>query len=303
MSLKFEHGDITKMHVDAIVNTTNTRLYMGRGVDTALRTAAGTGIEEELDAIGECMPGEAVVTKGYDLPAKYVIHTVGPHWHGGYSGEAAILRSCYRSCLEKADELGLKTIAFPFLCTGNYDYPKALAIKEAVTTITDYLEKTDLEVTLLLFDAESKKAQEEFSAKWTNHLKAKSNTIIAKPTTLEGILKEKVTTFADALVEAVDASGMTDAQVYKRALVTKGAYNKILNGVTKKPSVSTAVALAMALHMTMPETEAFLSKAGLALGDTVFDRIIRFQIENGNYDIDKTNELLFDNGQSLIGCI
>jgi len=134
-------GDITEMEVDAIVNAANPTLLGGGGVDGAIHKAAGPRLLEECRTLGGCPPGEARITGGYDLPAKMVIHTVGPVWHGGRQGEDEILAKAYRSCLSLADERGAKTIAFPAISTGAYGFPVERAARIAVGEIRDFMEK------------------------------------------------------------------------------------------------------------------------------------------------------------------
>jgi O-acetyl-ADP-ribose deacetylase (regulator of RNase III) len=133
------HGDITTLAVDAIVNAANSALRGGGGVDGAIHRAAGPELLEECRGIGGCPTGQAVVTRGYRLPARYVIHTVGPVWQGGGQEEEALLASCYRHGLELARDLGLRRVAFPGISTGVYGYPLEAAAAVAVRTVVEFL--------------------------------------------------------------------------------------------------------------------------------------------------------------------
>jgi len=141
--IEIVEGDITKQQVDAIVNAANTSLRGGGGVDGAIHRAAGPELLEECIKIGGCPTGEARVTKGYRLPAKYVIHTVGPIWKGGTSGEDQLLASCYRNSLKVAAELGVKSIAFPSISTGAYGFPMERATEIALKEVSEFLKKDE----------------------------------------------------------------------------------------------------------------------------------------------------------------
>lgn len=139
MRVEALHADITTLAVDAIVNAANASLLGGGGVDGAIHRAAGPELLDACRALHGCKPGEAKITPGFNLNAKYVIHTVGPVWNGGVRGEAEVLASCYRRSLELARQYGIATIAFPAISTGAYGYPLDLATRVAITTVLDFL--------------------------------------------------------------------------------------------------------------------------------------------------------------------
>lgn len=156
MPLKIVKGDITRMKVDAVVNAANSSLKRGGGVCGAIFAAAGADeLQAECDRIGRCETGEAVVTGGYKLPARYIIHTVGPVWQGGGYGEKELLRCCYLNSLKKAREKGCVSVAFPLISAGIFGYPKKEALKIAVFAIEEFLSEHDLEVYLVLMDEEA----------------------------------------------------------------------------------------------------------------------------------------------------
>ena len=155
MPLQIIRQDITKMRVDAIVNTTNEEKIGYSGVDLAVHTIAGPGLDEECASLPLLGLGQAQITGGYNLPCKFVIHTSGPVWHGGLCGESIILRSCYIESLKLAVKSGCRSIAFPLISSGVYGYPKDQVLKFAIQTITEFLFDHELMVYLCVFDRKS----------------------------------------------------------------------------------------------------------------------------------------------------
>lgn len=159
-------GDITELKVDAIVNAANRTLLGGGGVDGAVHRAAGRGLYEECKTLGGCETGEAKTTGGYLLPAKYVIHTVGPVWRGGGYGEKELLTSCYLNSLKEGMARGVKSIAFPLISSGAYGYPLEEALEVAIITLTR-IAPLDMRVILVLYDEKTYMAARETLARLT----------------------------------------------------------------------------------------------------------------------------------------
>lgn len=315
--------DITKMHTDAIVSAANADLSGGGGADGSIRRAAGAGLETECRAIGGCAVGDAVITGGYDLPARYVIHAVGPVWRGGAWGERDKLASCWRKSLELARQNDCKSIAFPLISAGSYGFPRDLALKIAIDQVSDFLMHCDMQVYIVIFDRESMNigkrlhsdirqfiddvyadahanlrnskqlAQYEYDACCSAPMQSES---------LEEMLKNLDESFSQSVLRLIDERGMTDAQCYKRANVDRKLFSKIRGDVHYRPGKRTAVALAIALELNMDQTQALLQKAGFALSrSSKFDVIIEYFIRSGNYDINEINQALFDFDQQLLG--
>ena len=367
MPLQIIRQDITKMRVDAIVNTTNREMIGYSGVDLAIHTAAGAELDRECKELAPLGLGEAKITRGYNLPCKYIIHTSGPVWQGGGYGEVDTLRSCYIESLRLAVKNKCKTVALPLISSGVYCFPKDQVLKFAVQTITEFLFDNELTVYLCVFDKESytfskklfndiktfiddeyveenhksfygdfedypdfdepldyspmptserletihsrmKKPEENRSVACSKAVlrdaapKSKKDARAGGGGTLDDFLRSRDKSFQEMLFEFINKSGMTDVECYKRANIDKRIFSKIKSNKAYRPSKQTAVAFAISLKLSLEDTQALLATAGLTLSkSSVFDIIIIYFIQSGNYDIFEINEALFEFEQTSLG--
>ena len=323
MPLQMVRNDITTMKVDAIVNAAKNSLLGGGGVDGAIHRAAGPELLEECRTLGGCPTGQAKITKGYRLPAQYVIHTVGPIWRGGDYGERELLISAYRSSLELAMEYGCQTVAFPLISSGAYGYPKDQALKVAVDTIGDFLLCHDMTVYLVIFDRAAYtiggKLFSNIAAYIDDHyvdehtqshrdMSLEAEPMEAQlwcasaPLSLDEALGQLDESFSQMLLRKIDERGITDAQCYKKANIDRKLFSKIRSDVHYKPSKPTAMAFAIALELPLEEARELLQKAGFAFSHaSKFDIIVEYFIAHQNYNIFEINEALFAFDQSLLG--
>lgn len=330
MPLEIVRNDITKMTVDAIVNAANESLLGGGGVDGAIHYAAGPGLLAECKTLGGCKTGKAKITGGYNLPAKYVIHTVGPIYEDGKHGEKDLLESCYRESLALAKAHNCETVAFPLISSGVYGYPKDQALKIAIDVISDFLLENEMKVYIVIFDKAAYKISEKLFSDIAEYIddnyvdrstdyrreSMRMNMPIqpimaadmceckamAPDDDLDVKLKQIDESFSQMLLRKIDEKGMTDAECYKKANIDRKLFSKIRSDVHYKPSKPTAIAFAISLELTLSETEDMLKKAGFALSHSnKFDIIIEYFISKGNYNIFEINEALFAFDQSLLG--
>ena len=326
MPLQIVRNDITKMRVDAIVNAANETLLGGSGVDGAIHQAAGPELLAECRTLHGCKTGQAKITKGYHLPAKFVIHTVGPVWEGGSYGERDLLVSAYRSSLELALEHRCETVAFPLISSGVFGYPKDQALKVAVDTIGDFLLLHDMTVYLVIFDKAAytisgklfSDIDDRYVDEHTNSDEERRRRRFrvlasapmleaeAAPAAVSGSLDEALElldeSFSQMLLRKIDEAGLTDAECYKRANVDRRLFSKIRSDIHYKPSKPTAMAFAVALELPLEEAREMLQKAGFAFSHaSKFDIIVEYFIAHRNYNIFEINEALFAFDQSLLG--
>ena len=336
MPLKIVRNDLKKMKVDAIVNAANESLLGGGGVDGAIHRAAGLGLVAECKTLGGCKTGKAKITGGYNLPARYVIHTVGPVYRDGNHGEMELLESCYRESLALAEEHSFESVAFPLISSGIYGYPKDKALNVAISVISEFLLKNDITVYIVVFDKASYKISEKLFSDIAEYIDdnyvddqidcrrkrlredisyskrcASFEPPFSECHELEQLqplqsLDERLNTldesFSEMLMRMIDEKGMTDVECYKKANIDRKLFSKIRSDIHYKPSKPTVLAFAISLELSLDETEDMLRKAGFALSHSnKFDIIIEYFITKGNYNIFEINEALFAFDQSLLG--
>ena len=345
MPIQIIRNDITRMHVDAIVNTSNKYLRGGSGVNGAIHKAAGPLMDAACQKLGGCEIGEAKITRGYDLPCRYVIHTVSPVWHGT-PVEKEQLIACYRNALTLAVQHHCASIAFPLIGSGAHGCPKAEALHIATDTINAFLLQhvpdNDLLVYLVMFTKESlqmgsklfsdikqyiddcyveehydhrreqMRMQRALEASACEKFKAPYDAPIVPcapqcadewhPLSLEDALSQIDESFAQMLQRLIKERGMKNADCYKKANIDKKLFSKIVNNDHYNPKKQTALALAIALELSLEDTKELLMKAGVALSHSdKFDIIVEFFIMKGNYDIFEINEMLYEFDQVLLG--
>ena len=327
MPLEIIRNDITKIYVDAIVNAANSSLLGGGGVDGAIHRAAGPELTAECRTLGGCKVGQAKITQGYKLPAKYVIHTVGPVWHGGNQNEEKLLADCYRNSLALAKVHQLESIAFPLVSSGAFGYPKDKALQIALAVIGDFLLSNDMTVYLVVFTKDAFALSEKLFLSIKQYIDdhyveehlddSRDRVVFAEfspvfreasvpaqkhKRSLEDVVKQLEETFSQMLLRLIDEKDMTDAETYKKANVDRKLFSKIRNDMYYKPSKPTVIAFAIALKLNPDQTRDLLFKAGFALSNSSkFDIIIQYFIEAGNYNIFEINEALFAFDQNLLG--
>ncbi|MBF1156243.1 MAG: macro domain-containing protein [[Eubacterium] sulci] len=329
MPFEIVRNDIVNMKVDAIVNTANPKPIIGAGTDKAVHDKAGARLLLARKEIGNIAVGEAAITPAFDLDANYVIHTAGPIWKDGRSGEEKLLASCFRNSLGIAKKKSCESIAFPLISTGSYGFPKPLALQIAVREISSFLMENEMQVYLVVFEKQSFELSEKLFKSVSsyideNYVSEKINaeykmsnlrsyellfeasdtprygTICSNPN-LDGMLENLDKGFSETLLALIDRTGKKDSEIYKRANVDRKLFSKIRNNADYRPSKTTAIAFAIALELNMDETNDLLSKAGFALSQSSkFDVIVRYFIENKKYDIFELNSVLFEFDQPLI---
>lgn len=296
--------DITKMDVDCIVNAANSQLSPGGGVCGAIFAAAGySQLNAACQSIGGVKTGDAVITPGFRLKAKNIIHAVGPIYHGGKYNEEEKLSSCYKRSLEVAKENNLESIAFPLISSGIYGYPYNDAYLVAKRTILEFLKDNDMTVYLSLFKkVEVEHAnldtfiKEEFhpfkaEAKFCVRVMSLESCSLQDSSKIPEITTEE--SFSEKLFKLIDENNMTDSEFYHKANMDRRLFSKIKKD-HYRPSKETAISCCIALMLDLKQTEELLSAAGYTLSKSIlFDCIIEYCIVNKQYDIYTINDYLY----------
>ena len=342
MPFTIVRNDITAMAVDAIVNTANPRPVIGLGVDSTIHEKAGPELLQARQRIGNIARGCADITPAYNLPAEYVIHTVGPIWVDGTQGEETLLCSCYESSLRLALEHKCQSIAFPLISTGTYGFPKDKALQIAINAFSAFLLEHEMQIYLVVFDQTSYRLSEKLFQGVTSYIDrhyvsiydtlscdvderrnsirrrrametresacmeeaclAPSACAPRKAISLEDMLKQADAGFTETLLKLIDKTGKKDSEIYKKANISKQHFSKIRNNPNYKPTKPTAIALALALELDLDATKDLIGRAGYALtNSSKFDLIIRYFIEQGNYNVVEINIALYEFDQALLG--
>jgi O-acetyl-ADP-ribose deacetylase (regulator of RNase III) len=350
MPFQIVHNDIMKMNTDAVVNAANTKLQQGGGVCGAIFQAAGEEeLEKECDAIGSCAVGHAVITKGYRLPSRYIIHSVGPIWQGGQQGEAELLTMAYRHSLELALQYQLESIAFPLISSGIYGYPKEEALQIAISVVSDFLMYHEMDIYLVVFDRKSITLSEKLFSEIDHYIdsyyedsdqfRSRNRNSLSEsifdpgdlpgeslsevseqlpeegiqlsyhkymsapsPRSLEDVVNQMEETFSEMVLRLITEKGKSDVEVYKKANIDRKLFSKIRSNKEYHPKKCTAIAISISLELSLDETKDLLMKAGYTFSMcSKFDIIVRYFIENSNYDMFLINEALFAYEQPLLG--
>lgn len=305
MPLYIVKNDITKIKADVIVNSANPHALVGGGVDRAIHLAAGPGLLRAREEIGDIATGDAAITSAFFLPARYVVHTVGPVWRDGKHDEKALLASCYEKSLRLAVERRCSSIAFPLISAGVFHCPPAIAIETATKTIRRFLQTHDLDVYLVIFDNQAFKISDKrFAAvrKYLDERYVEASPEKGGKDAPASLQEESKGSFSEALLRLIEAKDKTDPEIYKCANVGRKHFAKIRNNPKFQPSKAAALAFAITLELNLDETKDFIGRAGYSLShSSKADVIVEYFIERQEYDVLTVNETLFAFGQPPLG--
>jgi O-acetyl-ADP-ribose deacetylase (regulator of RNase III) len=337
MPLNIIRADITTLKVDAIVNAANTDLAQGGGVCGAIFKAAGASeLQAACEKLTPIKTGEAIITPGFKLSAKFVIHAASPVYHRYSLDESErLLRAAYTNSLKRAVENKCRSVAFPLISSGIYGYPKDEALTVATSAISDFLTDHDIDVTLVVFDKAAFSVSRELLGEVAAYIDEnyidehaprrrelldveidaleyaapkmlsaeRTAAPMAMPSRLEDLLGNLDEPFSATLLRLIDVKGFKkDSEVYARANIDRRLFSKIRGNKNYAPGKTTVLAFAVALRLTLDETEDLLERAGFALSHSrKFDVIVEYFITSGKYDIFEINNVLFEYDQPLLG--
>ena len=320
MPLRIIRNDITQVRADAIVNTANPYPRYASGTDRAIYEAAGAKqLLAQREKIGIISKGEVAVTDAFALPARFIIHTVGPSWEGGKHGEFDVLRACYDNSLQKAYDLGCESVAFPLIATGVYGFPKDQALSIAVSCISSFLMNHEMLVLLVVFDRSSyqlstrfmdevqsfideatvsvKNAREYIGGRY-NRWEAMAEPVMYQSSFQDDLSffqpSEDTMSFQEKMFEIMDEKGLVSTDVYKAANIDRKLFSKIQCNKDYHPKKKTAMAICIALRLNLEQAKDLLARADWAFSpNRKMDLVIIAAITHQEYDINVINEVLF----------
>lgn len=320
MPFRIIRNDITQVRADAIVNTANPYPTYASGTDRAIYEAAGAKqLLAQREKIGILSKGEVAVTDAFALPARFIIHTVGPSWEGGKHGEFDVLRACYDNTLQKAYDLGCESVAFPLIATGVYGFPKDQALSIAVSCISSFLMRHEMLVLLVVFDQSSYQLSSRFMDQVQSFIDEAyvsykaireyredgyfRNESVTAPLGYTSSFQDDMSVFHPAedtksfqekMFEIMDEKGLVSTDVYKAANIDRKLFSKIQCNKDYHPKKKTAMAICIALKLDLEQAKDLLARADWAFSpNRKMDLVIIAAITHQEYDINVINEVLF----------
>ena len=336
MPLSIIRDDITRIKCDAIINPTNEEFFPGGGIDKRVHRVAGEELYEMCSQLGGLEVGKAKITPAYNLPCRFVIHTVGPCWDGGSYGEEEYLKSCYKEALKIVVASKCESVAFPLISSGTYGYPKDQVLSIALEILKEFLLEHDIMIYLVVFDKTSYELSKDLqdgiaSFIDQNYVESEQDCfekeydeICYKACLCEskcmaprrfGAIDEDFDdddfdddfddvdsiSFRETLFEFLDQKGIDEVECYKRANVSRQTWHKIVSDKNYVPKKTTIIALAIAMKLDIEETQVLLETMGFVLSKSIkFDLIIRYCIIKGIYDVYEIDAILFQYDQKTL---
>ncbi len=288
MSLRIIRNDITRMNTDAIVNTANMYPVVGSGCDEAIYNAAGYDelLQYRKEHIGIVEEGCSFITPGFNLQCKYIIHTVSPLYLNGNNNEEEKLRNCYRNSLRIAKENDIRSISFPLIATGSFFFPKEEGIRIAIDEINAFLLHEDMEVYLVVYDDQSNELANKISPVIDNYDEQLCASLPFDEEELKHKILDMSDTFSEYLLDLIKEKGLTNVEVYTKALIDKKVFSKIKNDSEYHPNKLTALSLCIGAQLDIEETKELLNRAGYALSSSdITDIVFQYYIEKEKYDM------------------